>query len=112
MSAPTTWLVRTRQQWKLYVFYLLMLPTGLLLWLMIDGVRSDGGYSAYSMSIPIGLVFSGVIAFGWLILSIRCRNCGARPVWTLFKTGHAHDWLTRLITAEQCPVCSSKNDAP
>jgi hypothetical protein len=104
-------LVRTKQQWKLHLFYLLMVPTALLLWLMIDGARSEGGSSTYSTLIPIGFVFSGAIAFGWLILSIRCKSCGARPVWTLFRTGHAHDWLTRLNTAEECPVCCSRTDA-
>src|SRR5688572_13585304 len=107
--SETTWLSRTRQSLKIYVFFVLIGGAGVMLWLLVR--TSDPGSVAtgnYSAGVAIGLVSFGVTALAWLVFSIRCFECGKRPVPHLLRTVEFSEWLTILLRTTKCPCCGGQ----
>jgi hypothetical protein len=95
------WLTVTHQRWKLAVAVLGGV-SGLASFAWFVGSLDDDG--AVSRSLAAFAVTSG-FTVGWTLLAIRCRMCGHRPVWRLWKTEHANRWVARLLTLDRCPSC-------
>lgn len=51
--------------------------------------------------------FLGCATFVWLMNVIRCPNCHAKLVWTMFSTRSHLSWLVELAALESCPACKS-----
>lgn len=104
--ATRSWIVNTGQLWKLGFFYSMILVTLLLIVAFILAVN---GYmiSAFAGKFEIAITFIlvGASSLLWLCLSIRCPQCGTRPVWGIFKTIDVNAWLVKLYSMERCTKC-------
>ena len=103
----STWMARTGQRWKLYLFGLFMLVSGCALAGVIlltqRPQRASGAISCAFVGIGFGLG-----AFLWLGLSVRCPKCKGKVGWRVLKTSSAGEWLMRLIAMDECPCCASR----
>lgn len=104
--ATHSWIVNTRQTWKLGVFYSLILAALLLIVafiLAVNGYMILGFASRFEIAVTFILV--GASSLFWLCLSIRCPRCGKRPVWGMLRTVDVNAWLVKLHIMERCPTC-------
>ncbi len=101
------WLRRTAQVWKLGVF-LFLISIALTLFGVLVLAINDVYVSKTLDSVDLAFVFVGVGlgAVLWLLLALRCPNCGYRPVWGILRTADASTWLIDLWTMARCPRCS------
>ena len=103
----STWMARTGQRWKLYLFGLFMLVSGCALAGVIlltqRPQRASGAISCAFVGIGFGLG-----AFLWLGLSVRCPKCKGKVGWRVLKTSSAGEWWMRLIAMDECPCCASR----
>jgi hypothetical protein len=90
------WLRQTGQRWKVLVFFVTLVPG------VVESMRWMSGPGDLK-PLPIA---SGLLAFAWLFLSIKCPRCGARIAWRLATTAKATDWWTKLSDAENCAACT------
>lgn len=100
------WIVRTGQLWKLGLFYLMILTTVLLIVafiLAVNGTMISDFVGRFELA--ISFILLGIASLGWLCLSIRCPQCGNRPVWQMLRTVDANTWLVKLHTLERCSEC-------
>jgi hypothetical protein len=105
---PVGWIARSGQQWKLHVFYCLLLVAVAAFWLFLDMVNRDDSYSTtYVLTVTGAFVLSAASALGWLILAIRCPRCGTRPVMSILRTADFNEWFVTLSTLVRCPKCRS-----
>ena len=104
--ASRSWIDGTGQLWKLGLFYSMLLTTLVLIVVFILAVN---GYVASGRTVRIELAVTfallGVSSLLWLCLSIRCPQCGNKPVWRMLKTVDFNTWLIKLHTMERCPEC-------
>lgn len=111
-SDSSAWLRRTRQQWKLAVFYALMIAGAVFFLAFLLAVNGRDPFELGEIRLSfafIGLVFSGLV---WLCLSIRCPHCGCRPVWPILKSAGAGEWIHRIESTSRCPDCGHQGDSP
>jgi hypothetical protein len=108
------WITKTGQRWKAILFLFLALADlclfGMLIWRInhrgaISTVVPDEGILSLSF---VGL---GIVAFGWLWLSIRCAECKTSVAGYVLKHLPASDWFTTLLTLTRCPNCGSQGNA-
>jgi hypothetical protein len=59
------------------------------------------------VSLSLSFVGLGIVAFGWLWLSIRCAECRTSVTGYVLKHSPASDWFTSLLTLSRCPSCGS-----
>mgnify|MGYP002084703771 FL=1 len=108
----SSWLVETKQSWKVWVFLFLMV---LLLFLFALFVWRVNSSHATSLLIPDEIVLSlsfvilGIAAFGWLWLSVRCPVCRRSVAAYVLRTVSVSTWFTTLITLMECPVCVERS---
>ena len=104
MQRRTTWLKRTGQTWKIVVFGVLIL-VGMALFgffvAVVNGKVEDGDimYSAFAF------VGAALAAFVWLVVAIRCPNCGAKPAWYFMRSASHDKWFQELLRMDHCPSC-------
>jgi hypothetical protein len=99
-----SWYHQTRQVWKLYVFLLLTL---LCIVAAVAGLISDIFEDSRGRPvIALCSVILAVVTFAWVIWAIQCPRCQGRPALRIFNSGSAADWFTRLISLQECPICS------
>jgi hypothetical protein len=97
------WLRRTRQFWKLEVFFAMVLLGVAMILLMGLGVVSESSLKGFTM----GLV---VCSFMWLAFSIRCPKCGKKPMLRLVRTVDYRQLSQTFICFQACPHCGSSAD--
>jgi hypothetical protein len=104
-----SWIVETRQAWKLVVFYALILVS----------LISTAAFVAALNDRPIlpwlgfgaGVVCSVVAAFSalaWICVALRCAVCGCRPAWWAIRNEEASIWLVWLHSLDSCPCCHAR----
>ncbi|MCU7849530.1 MAG: hypothetical protein KZQ89_16375 [Candidatus Thiodiazotropha sp. (ex Lucinoma kastoroae)] len=98
-------LKRTRQSWKLTVFFIGLLLSGILMLLgffNIDNLDS----SRFFMFVGGGMLI-GVTVFVWSCLIIQCPNCKTKWLWYFMskKSALHGSWFVSLTTLDECPVC-------
>ena len=102
------WLKRSGQQWKLAVFYVLIGVSACVFALFIAAVnRREIIAGVGQVELALLSIALGALGMAWLIGSIRCARCNARPVATILRTASANRWLVTLQTLERCPRCHS-----
>lgn len=84
-----TWLIKTGQSWKFYVFFILNLVVVALFLSPSD----------YGLIASIQLFASWI----WFCNSIKCPDTGYKPVWPLVKSVPFYKWHIILMDAEECP---------
>lgn len=102
----SSWIVRSRQTWKLWVFHILMVATLGLIGVFIasvNDVQLIPGVDEFGLALMF--LVSGFGGLGWLLFAIRCPYCGHRPVWPTLKHANAGDWLSTLFAMTVCPAC-------
>ena len=107
VAAP--WLVVTGQRWKFRLgFVASMASLGLfaLAILEINGVPLSPRIQSPRSFIAAMTV--GALAFAWLVLSVRCGQCGGYPTWFLMRSAPASRWVTILLAAPGCPACGRR----
>ncbi len=107
--ASSSWIARSGQTWKLYVFYALILATIVLIGMFIAAVN---GMEIFPGVGQVGLamlfVVGGFGALLWLANSIRCPQCGERVAWTIIRNSNAGAWLPDLLSMTACPGCGGE----
>lgn len=108
----TTWLRRTRQMWKMNVFFVVIASAGVMLVMLIRVSRSNSDMGATTPALlALGSVLFAGAALAWLGLSIRCHECGSRPAFESIRKSEYTDWLLTLLMSQQCPNCGSSGSA-
>lgn len=104
--AMRSWIADTGQLWKLWLFYLMILTTIVLIVAFILAVNSYViSDFAGRFELAISFILLGASALVWLCFSIRCPRCGKKPVWGILKTADVNSWLVKLHAIERCPEC-------
>jgi hypothetical protein len=104
-----SFLERTHQAWKLYVFSLLLLGSATAFVLMILALNSTGGlqWLPDNFTLAVGTSAGGLAAVAWLWLSLRCPECRKPIAPRIIQTENVSSWLTTLLTMTRCPNCRS-----
>jgi hypothetical protein len=99
------WLRRTRQQWKLNLgIGWIGASILLLIAVIVAGVPS--------IAWIVAAIAFAAAGFGWMALSVRCASCGRRAVFWTMMHEPGHGWLQRIASAESCPCCDDRAEAP
>lgn len=102
----SSWIARSRQTWKMHVFYVFMVVTLSLIGVFIasvNDVQLIPGVGQFELAILF--LVSGFGGLGWLGFAIRCPHCGHRPVWRTLQRADAGAWLPTLLEMTACPAC-------
>lgn len=103
-AAPSYLLQRSGQLWKLNAASAALYVSALLLLVALFG---DGSWMTAGMRFVVSMcgLITGVAAFGWPSLSIRCPGCRARLFWYALSKRRLtipDAWLREL---QECPFC-------
>ena len=98
---------RTNQQWKVATFLLLMIVSGISLILMIWRINDSVSVSWIPGEVFLSLagVGTGLMAFLWLWVSVRCPRCRSRVAARILKNESVKTWLIRLFEFGECAEC-------
>jgi hypothetical protein len=113
----TSWLAKTGQIWKFWLFAFLIGSDGLLFVLMLLKINSSE-FPILDLTriegFHIGMLFMALAVFAllWLIFSIKCPACKKRPVFRIIRKSEVNRWVTELITFQKCPFCAFPADRP
>jgi hypothetical protein len=106
MLATNSYVKRSGQSWKIWLFLLLLLAGSVML--VIGFTLIGSSQPSNFVLFVLGGSCLGATGFIWLAISVICKNCRARLGWKAI-TEQSHDnWLLWLLNSETCPVC--KND--
>lgn len=106
-----SWLSHTEQYWKVWVFLFMIAVSLNLFVLFVWRVNVPSpGVPALPDQVTLSFLFiiSGIVALGWLWLSVRCPACKAKVAAHILKTDPAGVWFTTLLALEQCPICGDQ----
>jgi hypothetical protein len=112
-SHPDTWLHSSGQLWKVRVFAAgFAITAGCLCGLIWATSSAEAelfglAHDALITLFALGLAGFGALSFGWILLSIRCNECGARPVWRGVNSEGSFGWFTELFNLRACPECQA-----
>ena len=99
----TSWLIESRQIWKLYValagFGLTLLCFLIGAFSLVSGVEQFWGFVVCGMLL-------GILTLIWMVNVLRCPHCQCRLVWTMIKSRSHTTWLIDLVALQTCPTCS------
>jgi hypothetical protein len=96
-----SYLKSSRQIWKLYLAFILMLIgfTSMM-------VALKGNFAVdLSLTLIVGGLGLWALSFAWVCLAVRCGKCKAKLVWKAMREQSYNDWLPWLMSLRQCPVC-------
>ena len=103
---------RTHQMWKVYVFLLLLLVSAVTFILMVAMLNSakELRWLPHRSNLAISTAVGGFAAMMWLWLSLRCPRCRLSLVSRIARTENASNWFSALLTVTQCPNCRSSGE--
>jgi hypothetical protein len=98
---------RTGQRWKVFIFFGLLLFGGVFLALMIWRVSDSESFPSVPGELPFAFSGTGAVllAFVWLWLSVRCPRCAALVAGHILRNESAGHWLMKLMEFQDCPRC-------
>lgn len=99
-----TWIVRTRQGWKLPAALLILPIVGVAIALSA-AFGTLGGNEEQQVALMVGSLGIAVAGVAWALLTVRCRPCGARLLLVAMRGQHSREWLSWLLRLVACPVC-------
>lgn len=107
-----TWIRKTNQQWKMSLFYVLLVVASLffaaLLWeINFAGNEVPSLWVLDEVVLSLSFVGLGGLAFGIVFFLIRCPVCKRNIGRYVLSTKDARVWFTFLINLERCPLCES-----
>lgn len=103
------WLIRTKQIWKVGIFFLLILVILIMLIakiMIINKVLTADRIN--ELELALGEIIVGFGTLIWFSQSIRCPLCGYKPVWPILRSAPASEWLRRIVKLEKCPSCKDQ----
>src|SRR5690606_33899897 len=104
MISANSYIRRSGQAWKIWLFFILLLTSAVSL--VIGFTTSSGDPNRFTFFV-LGGTCIGIIAFVWLCISIRCKVCKTRLGWNAVSKASHNDWILRLFKGGKCPVCDS-----
>ena len=96
----------TGQRWKLHVFWILLAAGFIFLTLFVVSAQDER--IPPSLFSATAFTASFLVAFVWLLRSLRCRHCGGRPAWWFVRHSAASGWFTSVIYMHECPICAHR----
>lgn len=89
------WLVQTNQVWKVNLFF--MLIGGCLILHFVGFMDSN-----FEL-LQVVMFFMSLL---WLLISVKCPNCGRRPMLQLIKTTPITRFVQSIYMFKKCPFCN------
>ncbi|MCM3906298.1 MAG: hypothetical protein ND866_31815, partial [Pyrinomonadaceae bacterium] len=108
----SSWLAQTKQSWKVWIFFLLMMLVLSLFVLFVWRVNNRHATSSLipdEIALSLSFVMLGILSLGWFWLSVKCPKCRKSVAGHIMKTAPASTWLTTLIALKECPACVAVN---
>jgi hypothetical protein len=105
MLGRDSYIRRSGQSWKVWMFFLLFMA-GVVLLLVgfaTNAARDADSFTFYVLGGSCIAIFSLV----WLIISLRCKDCRARLAWKAISNQSHANWLIWLLSTESCPICKN-----
>jgi hypothetical protein len=98
---------RTRQVWKIYVFVLLLTASVLpfVLMVVVLNISTPAPWIPDTFTLALVTALGGMATMLWLWLSLRCPSCGASLAGSLVQVEPASRWFTKLLKLTCCPKC-------
>lgn len=103
-----SWLVRTRQAWKLKVFFALLLLMAASLCVLTTAVSATSPSADLVVWSGLGAAASTLASIVWFWLSVVCPACNARVAGRILRTAVSSAWLIEVMTMTRCPVCGAR----
>lgn len=100
----TSWIITTRQVWKLYVAIGGFVGGLGLFSLALFSLVSGGSH--FVAFVACG-TFLSVVTFAWFVAVIRCPHCQAALVWKMIRSRPHSSWLIDLAALDRCPSCDT-----
>jgi hypothetical protein len=105
----STWLSATSQRWKIAIFGVLMAISGALLVTLVLAENDVALASRFSIvKLGLGQVAFAMLAFTWLLRSVRCPVCRRSFAWAFISRGDHATWWLRMSAAASCPWCEER----
>ena len=106
----SSWLVKTRQKWKFWLFLAFAGLDFIFFALMIWNINDPQGEifirtGIDQLQIRTAFLTLAIVTLAHLFLSIKCPACKKRPIYRLVSTSGINQWVTALATFKSCPVC-------
>jgi endogenous inhibitor of DNA gyrase (YacG/DUF329 family) len=109
-------ITKTRQMWKL-VAGMVGLASGSTLTICVaSGFVTFLNAEAAILAVVTGLGVA-ILSTVFVMVAVRCPNCGARWAWLAARTQSESNWLFWLMGLMNCPECgrpvaNEQNSAP
>jgi hypothetical protein len=91
------------------VFYVLIAVAGLIVVALVSAVNATEPQSSAPVMLALALIVVTAAAMAWLILSVRCRRCGHRPIWRVINTQPATRWFLLALHLSRCTNCDAED---
>ncbi len=106
------WLLRTNQVWKVLGFWLLLFLSivNFLAMIMIINEAWTPKWIG-ELELGLGTIFFGFGALIWFSQTIKCPQCGYKPVWPILRSAPASEWLSRIVKLKECPACKDQEES-
>jgi hypothetical protein len=104
----TTFMVATRQIWKLYATALVVF--GCFAGCVVIAIRTRNLDPSVLLISFGGMLALGGLAFFWFLWSVQCPKCGIKLAW-LLASRHSLASFATLNTLTQCPNCGYLDQA-
>lgn len=101
------WISATHQIWKFRVFHVLLVCNWAILIAFVMRVNDRIVGSFTEGQLGALFIVSGASMLGWLIVAVRCPQCGFRPTWEILKSTDSNGWYRRLRRMSRCPRCGN-----
>ncbi len=105
-----SWLSRTHQSWKMYVFIVFGIIVGIIFICFIIKINNPSSFAEDEVEISLFYVCTSLLWFLWIIFAIKCPVCGKKIVWDILRKSPANRWLIILINLSACPNCGDTGD--
>jgi hypothetical protein len=106
----SSWLIKTGQMWKFWLFLGFAGLDLFLFALMIWNINDPQGaifrrIGVDQLQISTAFLVLAIVTLAQLFLSIKCPACRKRPVYQLVSKSGVNRWVTALTTFTSCPIC-------
>lgn len=105
---PDSVIRKTGQWWKVQLGFWMMALT------VVPLMINDTYYKFFEVDFELHIlgIFAGMAAFFFILLSVRCPECGAKWLWlAASKRGIVERWGKPVLFLTECPECKLKGNA-
>lgn len=97
----------TNQAWKLALSVLGLIIGSAGICYGIHAMEEEGDFGVY---VDLAGTATAVLTFLFAVFSIRCPNCKLKWVWYAVSKKEVGEWLTWLMSFQNCPCCENIDD--